>query len=69
MKPVEECDVNFRPECVPSPRWDGNVCIQRYYAPGTWCAVTSVVDSRKVTLFDTGDVVQNPSDSVSTRKS
>ena len=47
---VEECDVEVRPECVPSSCLDENVCltsIRKYFTPDAWCAVMNVVESMK----------------------
>ena len=47
-KTVEECDMEVRPECVPSSCLDKNVCltsIQKYFTPDAWCAVVNVVES------------------------
>ena len=50
-KTVEECDMEVRPECVPSSCLDKNVCltsIQKYFTPDAWCSVMNVVESMKM---------------------
>ena len=46
-KIVEECEVEVRPNCVPSSCLDENVClgsVQKYFSPHAWGVVCNVVD-------------------------
>ena len=48
MKIVEECEVEVRPNKVPSSCLDENVClrsIQKYFSPDAWSVVCNVVDT------------------------